>query len=508
MMRLPFDFLRLNATILLFGCFSIAKLMAQNTLDGVKKEVPQEELLRQSAFLDAEKARMLGQTDEAIELYRKFLYKNESADAAWYGLARCYADKKGYGTALETIEKAIQIQPDNQWYYLLKADIFEKNGQHAYAAAVYKELLEEFPKEPAFYEKYAYLLVLAEQPKPALKALDKLEELVGLTEAVATKKHLIWVALGDSKRAAGELQRLVEAYPARLDFRKSLARYFEEIGDSNKATMAWESVLQLNEQDADARLALMEKKDNKQEDSRFLVQLLPLFNDPTVPIDTKIAALTPNLTKLSASSSISFSKAMLDLGASLEKVHKSDPKSWSLSGDIYYLLEKEDLALERYQRCIELRPGVYAVYENALRIIGNQKAYAEQAALAEKAMDLFPNQAAAYFWYGSASNALNRPEEALSTLETALLMAGKNQSLWLDMVDQIALAHLLKKDPDAALQRLELALKKGGEQHAGILEHYGDALAQKGQMEQAIQWWRKAQKIQNSPELDKKLPRI
>ena len=485
-----------------------APLGAQNTLDGLQKEVPQEELLRQSAFLDAEKARMLGQTDEAIDLYRKFLYKNETADAAWYGLARCYVEKKGYGTALETIEEAIRLQPENRWYFLLKADIFEKNGQHAFAAEVYRQLSERFPKEPVFYEKYAYLLVLAEQPKPALKALDKLESLVGVTESICTKKHLIWVALGDSKRAAGELQRLVDAYPENLNFRKSLARYWAELGEAGKSAVIWESILQKDPNDSDARLALMEKKATKSEDSRYLEQLLPLFKDPTVPMDTKVAALASPLQQLNEGSSATVAKAILDLGAALEQVHKSDPKAWSLSGDLYYLLGMEEQALERYKTCISLRPGVYAVYDNALRILSGKQAYGEQLELAEKAMDIFPNQAAAYFWFGVAANSLNKPEEALSALETATLMAGRNQALWLDVVDQIAIALLIKKEPDSALKRLDAALGKGGDQHPGVLERYGDALAQKGQMEQAVQWWKKAQKIRNTPELDKKVPRI
>jgi tetratricopeptide (TPR) repeat protein len=72
-----------------FSCLS-----AQNTIGGNKVIVPEAEVKRQSEFLEAEKERLLAHYDKAIERYDKFLYDNPEVDAAWYGLARCYAAKE------------------------------------------------------------------------------------------------------------------------------------------------------------------------------------------------------------------------------------------------------------------------------------------------------------------------------------------------------------------------------------------------------------------------------
>ena len=132
-------------------------LSAQNTIGGVKTTVPESEVKRQSAFLSAEKERLLGHWDKAIEAYKTFLFENAEIDAAWYGLSRTYTATNDMVNAFDAIAKAIAIDPSNQWYLLYQADLFEKNGRTKDALETYETLLKSFPDTPEFYEKYAYL---------------------------------------------------------------------------------------------------------------------------------------------------------------------------------------------------------------------------------------------------------------------------------------------------------------------------------------------------------------
>ena len=494
----------LRGLIFLAACLATLPAFAQNTIGGEKKEVSQEEVMRQSNFLDAEGQRMLGRYDQAIELYKKFLYNNESIDAAWYGLARSYTAKKEYGSALDAIAKAIKLAPDNRWYYLHKADIYEKNGQIALAADVYEQLTKAFPKTPEFYERLAYLSVLSENPKRGLKALDQLEAITGISELTASRKHLIYVALGDSKKAVNELRRLADAYPSNTDHQRRLAKFFTEIGDHPAAKLVWENILRQHPTDTEAQLALLEKgKSNS--DAAYLQSLLPVFKDPSVAIDLKIKELAPYFNKIDAATPAATLTAVFDLGAALETVHKDDPKAWSVAGDLYYLAGKDQEALARYRKCIALKPRAFSVWDNTLTILNDQKQYTEITTLSEQAMDAFPNQPKAYYWYGVATNASNRPSDALPILEQAALMCGNNIALLLDVTDQIGMAHLVQKNPDAAIARFEKVMAKGGDKHPGILEHYGDALAAKGDKNGAVEYWKKAKAIQSTTGLEQKI---
>jgi tetratricopeptide (TPR) repeat protein len=473
-------------------------LLAQNTIGGEKREVPQAELERQTRFLDAEGFRMLGKYDKAIEAYKKFLYDNDREDAAWYGLARCYTDTKAYGNALDAINKAIQHSPDNKWYYIHKADIYERNAQPAVAADTYEQLLKKHPNTPEFLERLAYLSILSENPKRGLKALEQLEQRTGVSEITASKKHLVYVALGDNNKAANELRKLCDAYPTQLDYKRTLAKFYQETSNAGAAKGVWEEILKQNPTDAEAKLgALGNSKATGSGSNAKLEAMLPLFKDPAVPIDNKIKELAPYFAQLKPGTDAATVNGLLALGAALETLHKDDAKAWSASGDLYYLLDRNDEALERYRRCIALRPKVFSVWDNALTILGAQKKYADMLPLAEKAMDAFPNQPKAYYWYGVAANASKKPSDAQSALEQAQFMCGNNNMLFVEVSQQLAVALLAQNKPDDAIAQLEKALAKGGNKHAPTLETYGNAWAAKGDQGKAKEWWEKAKAVSN-----------
>ncbi len=482
--------------------FPIA-LFAQNTIGGVKTSIPEAEVNRQSSFLMAERERLLNHHDNALARYKKFTYDNPSIDAGWYGLARTYDALKDLPNALEAIGKAVTLAPDNQWYSIFQADLFEKTGRLAEAVGVYETLVKRFPKTPEFYAQLAFLALQNEDPKRALKALDKWEDLVGVNEEIVFKKHVVFVGLGDFKKAAAELKKLSDAYPGELKYRQDLAAFYDKVGDKANARSTYEDILRRNPYDTAARMALAGTQANS--DATRLAAMRPLFDDPKVPIDEKVKAILPYFQKMDKDGDAVLTQNLLELAVLLEKNHPDDAKAWSLSGDIFYHANRPLEALERYRRCIDLNPTVFAVWDNTLMLLATQKKFDEMLSTAERAMDAFPNQAKAYFYYGAAANIKGRPDEAIAQLEQGLLMTANNPGLRLDFIDQIGLALIGKKDFAAAIARYQQNLARGGDQHPGILEHLGDALSLQGQAAQAVEFWKKANEIRRSPGLEEKI---
>lgn len=476
---------------------------AQNTVGGVKTTVPEAEVQRQSQFLVAERERLLNHNDKALELYKKFTYDHPDVDAGWYGLARTYTTLKDLPNALEAIGKAVALAPANQWYSLYQADLYEKVGRLTEAIGVFENLLKKFPESPEYYERLAYLNLQNEDPKRALKALDKWESLVGVNEDIAFKKHVVYVGLGDAKKAAAELKKLSDAYPNDLKYRQDLAEFYDTIGDKVNARAAYEEILRRDPENPVARMALAGAEGNS--DGAKLAAMRPLFDDPKVPIDEKIKALMPYFQKLMNGNDPALTQSLMELAALLEKNHPNEAKAWSISGDLFFHADRPAEALDRYRKCLRLNPTVFVVWDNALSLLAAQKNFDELLSTAEKAMDAFPNQPKAYFYYGIAANVKGRPDDALEQLEQGLLMTTSNSALYLDMVDQIALAYMGKKDFAKAIARLEQTIGRGGEQHPGILEHLGDALSLQGQAAQALEYWKKANLIRRSPGLEQKI---
>ncbi|MBL7809187.1 MAG: tetratricopeptide repeat protein [Saprospiraceae bacterium] len=492
----------MNFRLLMFFMFPVA-LLAQNTIGGAKVTVPEEEVKRQSQFLMAERERLLNHHEKALELYKKFTYDHPTVDAGWYGLARTQTALRDLPSAIEAIGKAVTIAPNNEWYAVYQGDLFEKVGRIGDAVTVYEGLIKRFPETPEFYEQLAYLSLKNEDPKRALKALDKWEDLVGLSEVISFKKHVIFVGLGDMKKAANEYKKLADAFPQELKYRLELAAFYDKMGDKTNARIAYEQVLQKQPDNTIAKMALAGGKEES--DVARLQAFRPLFDDPQVSIDEKVRTLMPYFAKLNTPEGANLQQPILELGALLEKHHADDAKAWSLSGDLFYHSGRSVEALQRYQRCIQLNPTVFAVWDNTLSLLLEQGKFDEMLVTAEKSIDAFPNQPKAYYYYGVAANVKGRSDDALNQLEQGLLMTANNPGLRLDMVDQVGLAFMAKKDFAMAISRYEKSLAKGGDQHPAILEHLGDAYALQGQTAQAVEYWKKANSIRRSPLLEQKI---
>lgn len=488
---------------LLFSCAISA--FAQNTLQGQAKRVPEREVNRQSAFIEAERERLLGHYEKAAQKYRQFLDEMGEEAAAWYGLARALLAMSDLRGASEAAAKAASLDPGNVWYRILQADIFEKTSQPADAVKIYQALCKQSPQNTAFLDRLAYLQVLAEQPKEALKTLDQLEKITGITEAIADKKHLIYLGMGDVKKAASELQRLADAYPSRVVYRHRLADLYESVGDKAAARKVYEEILRVWPDDEKAKMALLAERKGGSALVADLKLLKPVFQDPKITIESKVKQVLPYFSQMNKGMPADAVALLLELGDIAEKTHPDDARAWSLSGDLYYHANRYDEALARYRTCLQLNPRVFSVWANTLEILYAQRNIEVLLQMSEKAMDDFPNQPLAYYYYGVASIEKGRPDDALPALEQGSLMTANNAALALDIADQIGRALLVKKDYAAAQQHYEQTLPKGGDRHPGILEHYGDALYWLGRQPQAIEYWRKAAQLAPSSRLEQKI---
>ena len=490
---------------LLFCILFLAQTgFSQNTIGGVVKLIPEVEVDRQSDFVLAEREFILERWGPATELYKKFTYENPNNDAGWYGLARCYAAVSDYINGLDAISKAVLKSPENDWYALFQIDLFEKTGRFKDAVKSMEAIVKKHPGTPDYWRKLAYLALLNEDPKQALRSLDKLEALTGITEETAEKKTVIYEGMGDVKKAGIELQRLADAYPNTLDYRRNLAAFYEEKGDLVNAQKTYQEILRRNPNDQHVKIALI-GQEKRSSDAVFLNSLLPIVSNPQVPIDAKLKELVPYLAKLKDPNTTSgLVQPMTDLGKALTTTHPNDPKSFSFLGAVYYLSNQTNAALEAYRICIRLNPNVFGAWENTLSILEELKLYDEMLQVGEQAIDAFPNQPRAYLYYGLAAIAKGKYDDAATQLEQAKLMSG-NSPVGIDIQDQLALIALLKKDFNAATAQYDQILKAGGDKNASVLEHYGDLLAAKGKNADAVPFWQKAYDLGKNPALLQKI---
>jgi Tfp pilus assembly protein PilF len=67
--------------------------------------------------------------DDGVEEFRKALAKDPKSGNAWFGLARSYLRQKKYAEALQAIDKATKLAPENQRVHFIRGQVLQRLGR-------------------------------------------------------------------------------------------------------------------------------------------------------------------------------------------------------------------------------------------------------------------------------------------------------------------------------------------------------------------------------------------
>lgn len=450
------------------------------------KQVSEEEINTQKMFIDATKEKILGNYENAATLFKEVLKRDKNNHVAAYELARIYNVLEKKDKALQSIKMAITSEPNNDWYQMFLAELYEEKGDAKEAASVYDELLDKSPDDPFFYEKLAFLLVKAQQPKKAVKVYNEMEKRFGMHEDISTRKHRLYLGMGDKKKAANELERLIRYAPSNTDYYHMLASFHQQMGDQKLADDVYRRVLEVDPADVKASIALAGQKKTSGNDLSYLGELKPLFEKEDVNIDLKIKELFPYIKQVvDGKASAELTTATLDLAHTLELVHPKEAKSFSAQADLLYYSGDKANALNKYQEALKLNKSIFSIWEQIMYIQLETKDFEAMLPLTEQAIDRFPNKAQAYYFNGVALGQSAQHKKAINSFRQALLMSRKNPILQVDIHNHLATEYFQLGQFEKSDQAFEKALKINPNDHM-ILNRYSTYLANRNdQLEKA-----------------------
>ena len=84
-------------------------------------------------FHNANKARILGNYQEAATLFKECTLIAPKESTSYYELANLFDNSKQNELALEFAQKAVELDKENYWYRIQYANTLQKNGKTVYA---------------------------------------------------------------------------------------------------------------------------------------------------------------------------------------------------------------------------------------------------------------------------------------------------------------------------------------------------------------------------------------
>jgi len=309
-----------------------------------------EESRNERIFIDAQRMKMLGQYQGAIDLYEESIRLDPANSAAMFELARLYYASKQDDKALTNIAQAVKLNPNNIWYNLVYAQVLVANNEDKTAITVYDKILDLEPREISYYYDKAQLYERTAQYNEAIAEYDHIEEVFGMDEYLISQKERLYLSLKKTDKAVAEVQKLIRSDSTNPDFYNMLAELYMGVSMVDKATEIYQSILAKFPDYPSALLAMADVTYQRGEKKTAIDYTVKAFSNKDMSIDSKIKILYQYIQFSDAKKSeVNDAYRLAD---ALIATYPTDAKAFAIYADLYHTFDQDSIALLNYKKSI------------------------------------------------------------------------------------------------------------------------------------------------------------
>ena len=361
----------------------------------------------------------MGDQAAAFDLFQKALRIDSANAAVKYELANYYLNLKRPNVALKYLRGAVKEDSTNYWYGMHEARLLQGFGRHDEAIQSYQRLEHIFPRKAEISYSLADAYTALGRHRESIAALNKLQEHVGVNQAVILEKHLRYLDLKEVDSAFMEIHTLVEAFPYERKYRLLLGDRYLDLGMMAEADSVYQEMEEAYPNDPYVLLSRSNYY-NREGDVVAVDSLIrSAVQKEQLPVDMKVTILTEYLRTL-------FQKdASLDEIDSLFTIvinqHPQAGELNSLYANFLITSKRLDESTEQLAYAIDKNPSNKELWMQLISVQFELKQYAAILNTAERAIAQFPTDGKLYLYKASAYLMQEEQEASLQVLEEALL---------------------------------------------------------------------------------------
>ena len=449
-------------------------------------------------YYDATKQKIIGNTDKAIELYKKALDQDPSDAASMYELAAIYLDQGNILEALPLAESAAELDASNKWYTLLLVQIYQSLGKYEEASKVLGQLITLYPDNIEYIEEQAINYIYSGDYKNAIKCYDLLESQLGVMEEISIQKEKIYIMINKPDKAIEEIKKLSDTYPDEPRYLEMLAELYMTAGIYDQALITYNKILQVDPENPYINISLSDYYRKKGDMEKSNEYLRAGFANPNLDIDTKVNIL---LAYYSVNEIYGTHKEeAFELATILVTTHPNDPKAHSIYADLLVQDKRYDEARQSFYNVIRLDSTKYLVWEQLLFVEAELEDYPAMSNEAKRAINLFPDQPLPYLFAGVADFQMKNYEAAAKSFRTGVNFTVGNDRLLAQFYSYLGDTYFQLKENEKSDEAYEKVLKIDPA-NSLVLNNYAYYLSLRGEkLEKAEQMAKKATELDpNNP---------
>ncbi len=404
-------------------------------------------------FSEANKNRLLGNSQKAVEFYMSALDLKPNSAASNYYLAELFMANKNYNSALNFAEKAIKLVPDNLWYSLIKGDILyiQKKDNEAYF--VYKNLQQKYTDNELIYDRIIELLL--EKIKKSknnenhlLKNKDVFNKFIyiynekqkhfGYDLKIAEYLYNIYIEIQNRKKAFSTLQEMVKYEPNELKYKALIAENYVNMHEDEKAEKLYTQLKNKFPDNVDIKLSYLKFCKYKGKFNEYLKttkELLKTNLEFNKKVNLIISGRYPNFPP----------KEYKEVLTILYNKHPKEIVSNTLFAE-YYIEKDINKALPYLIKAANKSNGDFNIILTLFEVSYDSKNYEILFQQSLKYMQMYPNQAKVFLYNGIGAYKTKRYNEAIKVLKMGKDFVIEDNNLLLQFHFYLAETYHSQKD--------------------------------------------------------------
>jgi tetratricopeptide (TPR) repeat protein len=405
----------------------LARKAEQEAKKGPTKQLSEHDReVSEALFVEGVKYVLLEDYTKALERLLKAYALSPDNAAVNYKIAEANLLSGNMRDAGNYAEAAIRLDPKNAYYYLLLAQIQASQKQYDAATKTYATLIKEVPDSGNYLFNLTDLYLAQNKLTEALATLDQAEKQFGQVDEISFKKQQIFLKQNKLDLALAEGEKLIAANPDEARYVLAQAEMYASNNKLDDAVRVAQQALKADPDNPQAHMILASVYQQQKKKPEAEQELKLAFNSPALDIDDKVRILVGFIKQLPDPS---VNQTALDLAAATVRVHPKEAKAYAVAGDIQTLTDHKKDARDTYLKALKLDNSKFQIWQQVVLIDAELNQTDSLLAHTDRALELFPNQAALWFYNGVGYMLKKQPAKAAKSLERGRKLVAGNTEL-------------------------------------------------------------------------------
>lgn len=400
-------------------------------------------------FIDACRARSLGDDEGAVELFREVLQIDPLNDAALFELGKIYFEYGKLDDARELLRLATEQDPANTYYLETYGSALLYLAQYREAIEIYQQLLHIRPDDMDAAFQLAFSFERAGSIEESLSYLRQMEQQFGPDESILMEEYRLFLRNGMLQEGIDVLLRLIENNPDEPVYVSMLADVYELADQSELAEATFDKLLEIDPDNADLQFKKASYQIRSGDREAYWNTLRKVFCNNRASIDKKVFFLVPYVDSVDKKN-FTDKDSILEMARLMTIAHPTEAKAWAMQGDLLYYAGQKTTARESFLKSTDIRADVYDVWVKMFYIDAEEERWDSLQAVTTRSIELFPNQALGYYFNGVSFQQTKAYDQAVTMYKRSIPMSvGNNQlraEIWLRLGDTY---HEMGKHPES-----------------------------------------------------------